>query len=201
VVGGVVAASLLGRPELPPGAGGPEAGDRVALRRRAESWPGKPAADLPSLADGTIQVRPPSPFAAPAAPAVAVRADRPDVLPPTLAKSFPEEGLPSSARWGVSMGIGLPGAGIVEGAYRTHKIVNGDSLAVLARRYLGSEDRALAIFEANRNVLSSPDALPIGVELKIPPREAPKSSAAGDPPPQRLVPIRPRGPQPRKAAS
>lgn len=51
---------------------------------------------------------------------------------------------------------------------RTHKIGDGDTLAKLARRYLGSEDRRLEIYDANREVLTSPDVLPIGVELKIP---------------------------------
>ena len=51
---------------------------------------------------------------------------------------------------------------------RTHKIVDGDTLYYLAERYLGSGERYLAIFEANRHVLSDPDILPIGRELRIP---------------------------------
>lgn len=201
VAGGVVAASLLGRPELPSGEGGPKAGDNLALRRRAESCLREPVANLPSLPRGEIHPDAVSPFPAQADAAVAVRAERPDVLPPTLAKSFPAERLPASARWGVSMGIGMPGSGIVDGAPRIHRIVNGDSLPALAKRYLGSEDRAAEILEANRDVLSSPDALPLGIELKIPPRGAPKPRAAAAPTPAGLVPIRPRGPQPRKAPS
>ena len=50
----------------------------------------------------------------------------------------------------------------------THKAVDGDSLASLAERYLGSASRAMEIYEANRNVLARSDVLPIGAELKIP---------------------------------
>jgi nucleoid-associated protein YgaU len=56
---------------------------------------------------------------------------------------------------------------------RTHRIADGDSLVTLAERYLGSPDRALEIFEANRDVLSHPQLLPIGTELKIPPQNRP----------------------------
>ena len=50
----------------------------------------------------------------------------------------------------------------------THKIIDGDSLALLAERYLGSASRAMEIYEANRDVLAHPGILPIGAELKIP---------------------------------
>jgi len=56
----------------------------------------------------------------------------------------------------------------VEQTRRTHKIIDGDSLPALARRYLGRSDRFLEIYEANRHVLPSPDLLPIGAELTIP---------------------------------
>jgi nucleoid-associated protein YgaU len=53
-----------------------------------------------------------------------------------------------------------------------HRIVDGDTLALLAQRYLGSADRQGEIFEANRGVLSNPDLLPIGAVLKIPAPES-----------------------------
>jgi nucleoid-associated protein YgaU len=53
-------------------------------------------------------------------------------------------------------------------AERTHIIVDGDSLPKLARRYLNDPERGAEIFELNRGVLSSPELLPIGAELKIP---------------------------------
>ena len=50
-----------------------------------------------------------------------------------------------------------------------HKIVDGDTLASIARRHLGAEDRFLDLFEHNRDVLVTPELLPIGKELRIPP--------------------------------
>lgn len=55
-------------------------------------------------------------------------------------------------------------------AVRTHKIVDGDTLSRLAQRYLGSADRYQQIYEANRDVLRSPDLLPIGKVLRLPDR-------------------------------
>jgi nucleoid-associated protein YgaU len=49
-----------------------------------------------------------------------------------------------------------------------HRIVDGDTLSKLAVEYLGRAERYLEIYEINRDVLSSPDLLPIGVTLKIP---------------------------------
>lgn len=49
-----------------------------------------------------------------------------------------------------------------------HRLRDGDTLARLARRYLGKESRADEIFQANRKVLTSPDVLPIGIEIEIP---------------------------------
>ncbi|MHB1037707.1 MAG: LysM peptidoglycan-binding domain-containing protein [Pirellulales bacterium] len=74
----------------------------------------------------------------------------------------------------------------------THRIVDGDTLSGLAERYLGRADRYLELFEANRDSLTHPDLLPIGLELRIP-----ATASAGSSPPEprtgsRLVPI-PRG--------
>jgi nucleoid-associated protein YgaU len=54
---------------------------------------------------------------------------------------------------------------------KRHKIVDGDTLAALARRYLGGEQRSLELFEYNRDVLVTPELLPIGKELRIPHRD------------------------------
>jgi nucleoid-associated protein YgaU len=59
----------------------------------------------------------------------------------------------------------------------THKIIDGDTLASLAERYLGSASRAMEIYEANRNVLANPALLPIDVELKIPRADQAASAA------------------------
>ena len=62
----------------------------------------------------------------------------------------------------------LPVPSPTEQTPRTHKIVDGDTLASLAERYLGSPQRAGEIYDANRDVLFDPQLLPIGVELTIP---------------------------------
>lgn len=49
-----------------------------------------------------------------------------------------------------------------------HVVTNGDTLEKLAQRYLSDPGRALEIFDLNRDQLSNPHLLPIGVELRIP---------------------------------
>jgi nucleoid-associated protein YgaU len=63
---------------------------------------------------------------------------------------------------------------------RTHTIIDGDSLAKLAERFLGDARLSDEIYQANRDVLKSPDLLPIGVDIKLPPR--PFAQAAPAPP-------------------
>ncbi|MEE9295267.1 MAG: LysM peptidoglycan-binding domain-containing protein [Phycisphaerae bacterium] len=50
----------------------------------------------------------------------------------------------------------------------THTVANGDTLYGLARRYYGDASRWKDIYEANRDVLRSPDVLLVGQELDIP---------------------------------
>ncbi len=80
-------------------------------------------------------------------------------------RRYPNSSQPVSTRWGTSLREMLPETA---SAPPIHKIIDGDSLALLAERYLGSASRAMEIYEANRNVLAQPEILPIGVELKIP---------------------------------
>ena len=49
-----------------------------------------------------------------------------------------------------------------------HIIANGDTLERLAERYLNDPGRAMEIFDLNRDQLSNPHLLPIGIELRIP---------------------------------
>lgn len=51
-----------------------------------------------------------------------------------------------------------------------HKIVDGDTLGALALKFYGDATDGGRIFAANRHVLAAPDLLPIGRELRIPPR-------------------------------
>jgi nucleoid-associated protein YgaU len=88
----------------------------------------------------------------------------PGAPPPPLDKQYPEDpilGAPWSPRLGAQTAV-------LSDAERIHVIVDGDSLATLAAQYLGSAERYLEIYEANRDHLPSPAVLPIGVELRIP---------------------------------
>jgi nucleoid-associated protein YgaU len=51
---------------------------------------------------------------------------------------------------------------------RRHRIVDGDSLSMLALRYLGDERRAAEILAYNRDVLRDPALLPVGKTILIP---------------------------------
>lgn len=53
---------------------------------------------------------------------------------------------------------------------RTHTVRLGDNLTKIARQFYGDADRdaVMKIYNANRAVLSTPDVLPVGAELKIP---------------------------------
>ena len=88
---------------------------------------------------------------------------------PNLPEHYSNDVVGNSARWGITTGMMPDGLRPAE-SRQVHKIVDGDTLRDIAERYLGSPDRAQDIFDANRDVLSSSQLLPIGVELKIPPR-------------------------------
>ena len=53
---------------------------------------------------------------------------------------------------------------------RVHTVIDGDTLQNIAFRYLDSEQRWYEIYQANRELLKDPTALPIGAKLTIPPR-------------------------------
>jgi hypothetical protein len=91
-------------------------------------------------------------------PAILLPLD-PGQPPPELPKVYPGEAAPAP-----------PPASQPSDPRRSHKIVDGDTLGALAERYLGSAERSGEIFEANRDLLTSPELLPIGTVLRIPPR-------------------------------
>lgn len=49
-----------------------------------------------------------------------------------------------------------------------HTVQDGDTLEILAKRYLGNESRAIEIYDMNRDKLTNPHQLPIDVELRVP---------------------------------
>ena len=57
---------------------------------------------------------------------------------------------------------------VASAAPATHTVVAGDSLSSLAQRYLGSADRWKEIYEANRDVISDPNSIYVGQQLRIP---------------------------------
>jgi nucleoid-associated protein YgaU len=163
LLAGVCAAMLFRRDPAP---AVPNAAEPLLIRPRADM----PAAVQPPIGTGraTAVGRPSSGASARGrATTVVTPFDRREP-PPTLADSYPETDRPVSSRWGMSMDMVLPTVTPGDEATRSHKIVDGDTLAALAERYLGSVDRAKEIYEANRNVLANPELLPIGAELKIP---------------------------------
>ena len=55
-----------------------------------------------------------------------------------------------------------------EAAADTYTVQEGDVLSEIASRLLGSSRKYLVIYENNRDILKSPDALRVGMKLKIP---------------------------------
>jgi nucleoid-associated protein YgaU len=53
---------------------------------------------------------------------------------------------------------------------RNYRLRDGDTLESLAQRFLGSAARAEEIYALNRQALSTPDLLPIGTTIVIPPK-------------------------------
>ncbi|MCC6126461.1 MAG: LysM peptidoglycan-binding domain-containing protein [Pirellulales bacterium] len=99
-------------------------------------------------------------------PTVLAPLDNPPAVPALSAK-YPGDGAANSTGWGLPVAPSQKDApsGM---SPRLHRIADGDTLAALAKRYLGSPALAMEIFKANREVLSDPDLLPIGADLKIP---------------------------------
>src|SRR5262249_39545277 len=51
---------------------------------------------------------------------------------------------------------------------RTYKVKSGDTLSKISKQFYGSANEYMKIFEANRDVLTDPNKIEIGQELKIP---------------------------------
>ncbi len=164
LLGGFLAAIAF-RPESAGSrAAAPSWSELAALRNRR---PLKNAAFTPSSAVPPVPLRPPAAeSASPRPPTVLAPLDNPPPVPALSAK-YPGDGLASSTGGGMPIIPAQAGEKSAVGP-RIHKIVDGDTLPVLAARYLGSPDRAMEIFKANRNLLNDPELLPIGGELKIP---------------------------------
>lgn len=192
-----------------PGALANPFGQRVEHRIVAgAAWARKIRGPLPAVAS-----QPNQPQRVPASATAAIlepKAQAPETQP-TFQKTFNPVGSLLEPIDGVAPGDDEPEAsagfapldeigGLPAGASRTHKIADGDTLSKLAAHYLGSAERYLEIFDLNRDLLTSPDLLPIGASLKIPPRGG-KPPASGPPrlrdvePPLPMLDIRGGGPR------
>lgn len=80
-----------------------------------------------------------------------------------------------------------------EPAYKTHTVKRGESLSTIALRTLGDSERYMEIYQANRDQLKTPDALQLGMTLKIPPRN-PNAVAETRPQPRPNTPVTPAAP-------
>lgn len=185
VTGGTVLALLFRHPSPPGVTRSGETCQPLVLRGTTVAPPPVPEPFVP------VPRPAPSPkLALPEEPATVPRVSLDSQEPtPLLARSYPA---PSEAPWGTALGIGLQGPRYEPPQERTHKIVDGDTLAALAKRYLGSADRATELYEANKHLLPSPDVLPIGVELCIPASRPAPTSAASPSAANRLAPVGPR---------
>jgi nucleoid-associated protein YgaU len=162
LLGGFLAAMALRPRSSAPSDPAPSWSELVALRgrrlpeNRATILKGKTILPPASPAAGSSSVR---------SPTVVAPLDNPPQVP-MLSPKYPGDGAASTTGWGMPL---VPPAGRESaGGARTHKIEDGDTLPALAARYLGSADRAMEIFKANRDLLSDPELLPIGAELRIP---------------------------------
>ncbi len=168
----------------------PTSQDRLLLRQQDGAEEAGPAiADRLTARIESQEDSPPPPEASRRSIADHLGGD-PGEPPPVLARSYPPFSDDEAFSGASSTPAERPNAERSARAAWTHKIVDGDTLRGLAERYLGDADRYLEIYEANAEVLPSPEVLPIGVELKIPPRGGARSGVHRGP--QRpLVPVLP----------
>jgi hypothetical protein len=108
----------------------------------------------------------PQPAALPTAPNYALESLAP---PPALPVSFHPALPPSQPNDWRPDAIVKPA--VQPRPARPYRIRDRDTLELVAERLLGDKTRASEIFETNRNVLSRPDLLPVGVTIMLPPRE------------------------------
>jgi nucleoid-associated protein YgaU len=173
-----LAVALLFRHDGPRiGAAPPEGFDHLVLRGRMDlDTPIAPAVPtteaVPSPSAGSL---------AAATPKAADGTSRKTAATADRTASSPSTSQPYTGQWPLKEAAALP-----QKPLRRHRITDGDTLASLAQRYLGSADRANEIFELNRQALPSPELLPIGTEIKLPPRDVPHTPTKES---SRLVPL------------
>jgi len=188
LLGGILVAMLFRHHGSPPGQPGPENGDRLVLRRQMEAPMGDEDPSGQGAGRGSGAGLTASPAGAEGSPKV-LRPISSSAPPPELAREYPGAAPGAADDWPCGSPGQAPHAPPEAALARMHKVVDGDTLAALAERYLGSADRGREIYEANRGVLPGPGILPIGVELKIPPRQGAAPSPSNYMPRRPLVPV------------
>lgn len=93
-------------------------------------------------------------------------------LPPK--GSWPTRTAPATRDPSARRAASPPGPAASQPAGRAVYVVEqGDTLISIARNVLGDAKRYLEIYELNKEALSSPDNLPVGAELRMPPVQKP----------------------------
>jgi LysM repeat protein len=110
-----------------------------------------------------------------------------DLVAPIPSPSSDLKGVDEAvARSGDSPGIFAPAKSSVSGGtrktttptVRIHEVASGETLSSLSLKYLGTHRRYRELFEANRDLLKSPDALQVGMKLRIPQKQGVQSASA-----------------------
>lgn len=125
----------------------------------------QPAGTITPIAQAAPAVA--APIAQPIAVVPAPRLPRPAAAG---AAAAPQQAAPAVASAVPASPIVAPPAAERKASGRVYLTQPKDTLSKIARRTLndGSRDAVMKIFNANRDRLSTPDAVPVGVELKIP---------------------------------
>jgi nucleoid-associated protein YgaU len=84
---------------------------------------------------------------------------------PGIVQTAPKEGATLTGQKGSRA---VPARTVGRSSGRTHVVVEGDTLFTLAEKYYQDKNRFVEIYQANREVLTTPDQLPMGTELTIP---------------------------------
>lgn len=85
------------------------------------------------------------------------------------------------------------------GPVQFYTVKNGDTLTGLAIRFLGRSSRYHEIFEANRDVLASPDSLRANIRIRIPPKNR-SAARPAEPRTPRTTQVQPVTPSTREVA-
>ncbi len=189
LLGGIILALCFRHQSPPRQPSASDDGNPLVLRDQVDP-PSDPSASPGAAAAGDPSGVPPAAPGSSGRNATVVTPQGNSAPPPEMARDYPGNLFPGTSRSAISMGF-FPDATLSDASIRRHRIVDGDSLHILAKQYLGSADRYLEIYNTNREVLPSPEVLPIGAELKIPPRR-PSVPPPGVTPGHPLLPI-PRG--------